>query len=266
MTAIDIIRLDRHLGLGGSDAKRVIEGDWHSLYLEKVGEVEPVDLTDVFRVQLGIYTEPFHIKWLNKYHGLEIEECMERIFHPDHDFMFCHLDGWDKKDDTFVEVKHSNGRASARDSALYYMPQLQHSLACTGKKHCHFSVIAGNDDPERVIVDRNQEYIDKLIAMETSFWWHVTNKVPPEITPVGTQQKIARIGATTPIDGLRAYDMGKSNAWAEQAAAYTSNEAAAKAFETAKAELKGLVPDDASEASGHGITIKRDRRGALRFS
>ena len=38
--------MDRTLGIGGSDAKRIIEGDWHTLWLEKTKRVEPVDLSE----------------------------------------------------------------------------------------------------------------------------------------------------------------------------------------------------------------------------
>jgi len=33
----------------------------------------------------------------------------------------------------------------------------------------------------------------------------------------------------------------------------------------AKAELKALVPEDAKEASGHGVRAKRSRSGAISF-
>jgi hypothetical protein len=35
--------------------------------------------------------------------------------------------------------------------------------------------------------------------------------------------------------------------------------------ERAKAELKGLVPEDAREASGHGVRAKRSKSGAISF-
>jgi hypothetical protein len=35
--------------------------------------------------------------------------------------------------------------------------------------------------------------------------------------------------------------------------------------ENAKAELKGLMPEDAKEAIGHGIRAKRSRSGAVSF-
>ena len=35
--------------------------------------------------------------------------------------------------------------------------------------------------------------------------------------------------------------------------------------EKAKTELKGLVPEDAKEAIGHGVRAKRSKSGAIRF-
>ena len=35
--------------------------------------------------------------------------------------------------------------------------------------------------------------------------------------------------------------------------------------ENAKAELKGLMPEDAKEAMGHGVRAKRSKSGAVSF-
>lgn len=260
------ITADRASGIGASDARRIATGDWHKLYLEKIGEAEPEDLSRIFRVQLGVHTENFHLDWLESREGWRIVCRNDRYYHADHSFMFCHVDGW--IDDLFqpIEVKHSNGRANARESAVFYMAQLQHIMACTDKDEMRFSVIAGNDEPELAKVSRNQDYIDDLVELERSFWWHVTNRVPPEITPTGTQAKLAEVAAVTIIDGLKPYDMTGSNEWASLATDYRNNFDAARVFEEAKTGLKQLVPPDASQAAGHGLTIKRDKRGALRFS
>lgn len=267
MADLATIRADRHTGIGSSDAARLINGDWLSLYLEKVGEAESEDLSKVFRVQLGIHTERFHLDWLATHYSLgEIKECSDRIVDNDATFLFCHLDGWAVRDNTFVETKHSNGRATAREKAVYYMPQLQHQLAITGKDWCWFSVIPGNDDPQLVQVAADKDYQTRLREMCASFWWHVTNKVPPEITPTGAQETMKQAGFQIPIDGLKPYDMTNSNEWASSAADFLNNREAAQLFEEAKTNLKSLVPADASECTGHGITIKRDKRGSLRFS
>ena len=58
--------MDRTQGVGGSDAKRIIDGDWHTLWLEKTKRVEQVDLSDVLPVQMGIITEKLNLDWLEK--------------------------------------------------------------------------------------------------------------------------------------------------------------------------------------------------------
>lgn len=257
--------LDRHLFVGASDARRILENDWLTLYNEKVGLTPPVDLSNVFRVQLGVYTEPFHLDWLEKQHGCSIARRGESFTHPDYDWMRCHIDGWHTQASIPVEVKHSNGRATVRDKALFYMGQLQHIMAVTDTPGIRFSVIAGNDDPDWCVVERNPDYIEQLIELEKGFWWHVENLVPPDITPTGKQAELRVVAATIPIDGLKPYDMGKNNHWAALAVDFQQHAEAAVIFEAAKKGLKELVPEDASEAKGHGVCIKRDKRGSLRF-
>jgi hypothetical protein len=59
--------------------------------------------------------------------------------------------------------------------------------------------------------------------------------------------------------------MSGSNAWAEFANLYWPTRAAALDRDRTKAELKALVPEDAKEASGHGVQAKRSRSGAISF-
>ena len=64
---------------------------------------------------------------------------------------------------------------------------------------------------------------------------------------------------------MRIVDMAASNAWAEHAAVFVRTRAAHAAHETAKAELKALMPEDAKEAFGHGVRAKRSKAGAITF-
>ena len=59
--------------------------------------------------------------------------------------------------------------------------------------------------------------------------------------------------------------MSTSNAWAEFAAVFRSTRDAFLEHEKAKAELKGLMPEDAKEAVGHGIRARRSKSGAISF-
>jgi hypothetical protein len=64
---------------------------------------------------------------------------------------------------------------------------------------------------------------------------------------------------------VRIVDMGASNAWAEFSNIFRRTRDAYLEHENAKAELKGLMPEDAKEAIGHGIRAKRSKSGAVSF-
>jgi len=59
--------------------------------------------------------------------------------------------------------------------------------------------------------------------------------------------------------------MSTSNAWATFADIYRRTKAAAMEHEKARADLKALIPEDAKEASGHGVRAKRSKSGAISF-
>jgi hypothetical protein len=60
-------------------------------------------------------------------------------------------------------------------------------------------------------------------------------------------------------------DMGSSNSWTEFAALFCPTRTAFLDHERAKTELKGLMPEDAKEAFGHGVRGKRSKSGAVSF-
>ena len=75
-------------------------------------------------------------------------------------------------------------------------------------------------------------------------------------------------GVETPkprIHAVRIVDMSGSNAWAAFAGTFARTRAAYLDHEQAKTELKGLLPEDAKEAIGHGIRAKRSKSGAVSF-
>ena len=59
--------------------------------------------------------------------------------------------------------------------------------------------------------------------------------------------------------------MSASNAWAEFSGVFQRTREAHLEHENAKAELKGLMPEDVKEAIGHGIRARRSKSGAVSF-
>ena len=54
-----------------------------------------------------------------------------------------------------------------------------------------------------------------------------------------------------------------SSFWAEFSGVFRRTREPYLEHETAKTELKGLMPEDAKEAIGHGIRAKRSKSGAV---
>jgi hypothetical protein len=82
-------------------------------------------------------------------------------------------------------------------------------------------------------------------------------------------RRVASARSRTPpkprIHAIRIVDMSGSNGWAEFAGVFARTRAAYLEHEQAKTELKGLMPEDAKEAIGHGIRAKRSKSGAVSF-
>lgn len=257
--------LNRRRGMGGSDAKKIIEGDWLTVYEEKLGIRQPPDLDDVFPVQLGKFTESLHRDWFAKRSNKSLYLLNDKTVrvHPKHSFMFGHLDAWVPEDGTFLEMKHSNSNASFREKATYYMPQMAHYASICGVQKCWFSLIPGNSEPVWGEIEITTDYIDALVEAEQAFWWHVENEVPPLEPPAGVLPAINKLGEANKIDGLRAYDFTNKNEFTSLAADWLANREAAQTFDKAVKELKTHVPADAAEVIGVGIIIKRDKAGRL---
>ena len=173
---------DRKQGLGGSDATRLYQGDWHELWQEKTGATEPADLSDVLPVQMGIHTESFNIDWFTKQTGLKVHGQQETFFHPKYKFMYAHVDGLILGEDkAILECKHTNAFSNPKKVADRYKAQLQHYLMVTGYPKVYVSMFFGNMKYEVMEVTENLEFQDQLENAEILFWHFVQNKkAPPE--------------------------------------------------------------------------------------
>lgn len=252
---------DRSKFIGGTDAMRIMRGEWAELYAEKKGLVETEDLSSVFPVQLGIFTEPFHLSWVQDSLG-PINQKVESKYHPLFTYMRAHIDGWCEDHNTFIEAKHTGGFEDLNTLIDRYTPQLAHYCNVYQREWCWFSVIMGNREPTPVKVSIDAAYRENLITVIEQFWWHVTEGVEPEITPVANLD----VKAQVKVNDMRVVDMTGNNEWAHAAQGYRMYEEQAKEFESCKKMLKRLVEDDVRQATGHGITVKRAVNGSLRIS
>ena len=98
-------------------------------------------------------------------------------------------------------------------------------------------------------------YQHLIITAERKFWRCVEKGETP--TLFGIEPPKPR------IEAVRIVDMSSSNTWAEFAAVFSRTRSAHLEHEQAKSELKGLVPEDAQQAIGHGVRAKRSKSGSI---
>jgi predicted phage-related endonuclease len=247
--------------IGGSDA-RIIMGDDENavvrLWREKRGEVEPEDVSGNLIVQLGVVTEPLNRYWFERNTGQVLTAVQRRVQHPVVRWMAATLDGIVEATGAVFEAKFMLPWSFTEEGAAEkYMPQLQHNMRVTDAKLSVLSIITGGGKWVEISISADPLYQHLLFTAEKKFWRCVENGEPPRL--FGTEPPRPR------IEAVRIVDMSTSNSWAEFAGVFRSTRGAFLEHEKAKSELKGLMPEDAKEAVGHGVRTKRSKSGAISF-
>jgi len=255
------INVDRRQFIGGSDARIIMGSDETRLlrlWREKLGEVEPEDLSQDLIVQLGSITEDLNRTWYERNTGNAVEDIQQRVRHPIHKWMVATLDGRVQQTGAVFEAKFMlPWNFSEEAAAEKHMAQLQHNMWVTNARSAVLSIITGGGKWVEVRVNGDPLYQHLLLTAERKFWRCVQNGEPPRL--FGLEPPRPR------LEAVRIVDMGSSNSWAECAGIYRRTRAAHEEHEAAKADLKRLVPEDAREAAGHGLRAKRSKSGAISF-
>jgi predicted phage-related endonuclease len=252
---------DRRSFIGGSDA-RIIMGDDETallrLWREKRGEAEPEDLSGNLIVQLGSVTEELNRHWYERNSGHVVSAVQRRVFHPVKRWMAATLDGMVEGTGAVFEAKFMLPWTFSEEAAAEkHMAQLQHNMWVTASRTAVLSIITGGGKWVEITIPADPLYQHLLLTAEKKFWRCVeTGEIPHlfGVEPPGPR-----------LEAVRIVDMSASNSWAEFAATYRRTRPAYQEHEGAKADLKKLVPEDAKEATGHGLRAKRSKSGAISF-
>ena len=252
---------NRRFFIGGSDARIIMGGDEAALlrlWREKRGEAEPEDLSSNLVVQLGAATEELNRTWYERNTGRHVTDVQRRVRHSAIPWMVATLDGTVEATGAVFESKFMLPWSFSEEAAAEkYMAQLQHNMWVTHLRTSVLSIITGGGKWVEITIPMDPLYLSVLVSAEKKFWRCVERGEPPHL--FGIEPPRAR------LEGVRIVDMSSSNAWAEFSNLFRRTREAYLEHEKAKAELKGLMPEDAKEAIGHGIRAKRSRSGAVSF-
>jgi predicted phage-related endonuclease len=172
--------------------------------------------------------------------------------------MAATLDGRIKAFDAIFEAKFMLPWNFSEEAASQkHMAQLQHNMWVTASRSAVLSIITGGGKWVEIKIHADPLYQHLLLTAEKKFWRCVQSGDPPRL--FGIEPPRPR------LEAVRIVDMSSSNSWGELAATFRVTRAAHEQHETAKSELKKLMPEDVKEALGHGLRAKRSKSGAVSF-
>src|SRR5258705_1265342 len=240
--------LDRRHFIGGSDARIIMGKDekaLHRLWQEKRGEAAALDLSGVLIVQLGLVTEHLNRRWYELDSGHRVSDIQRPAMHRTIPWMAATLDGLVKETGAVFEAKFMLPWSFSEEAAAEkHMAQLQHNMLVAGTKKSVLSIINGGGKWIELSIEADPIYQTILIAAEKAFWRAGKTRGNPALVECGTSKTRIRTG--------RIIDMHAFQFLAEFAALFCQTRSAHFDHELAKSELKGLMPEDAKEAMGHG--------------
>jgi putative phage-type endonuclease len=175
-------------GLGGSDAG-VVAGvsTWRSpydLWSEKVAGILP-DPADEKEYQLWgkLLEDPIAAEFAKRT-GIEVHQFKKMVRNTDYPFMFANVDrltGPATALDGVLEIKTTRFADQWKDGAvpLTYGVQGQHYLAVLGLPRVHYACLIGGQELVITTVERDDQLIADLAAIEEAFWQQVLRREAP---------------------------------------------------------------------------------------
>src|SRR5262249_55520089 len=197
-------------------------------------------------------------RWFQVNTGQVLTDIQRQMRHPTLRWMTATLDGWVEATGAVFEAKFMLPWSFSEEAAAEkYMPQLQHNMWVVAARCAALSVITGGGKWVETAFHAVPLYQHLVVAAERKFWRCVESGEPPRL--FGVEPPKPR------IEAVRIVDISASNSWAEFAGLFRSTRQAFLDHERSKTELKALMPEDAKEAIGHGVRVKRSKSGAVSF-
>lgn len=167
---------ERRKGIGGSDAAAIAGlNPWRSaaaVYLDKVGEVEPEELSGE-RIRVGHDLEDYVARRFAEATGKKVRRNNYMLHHDEYDFILADIDREIVGENAILECKTTNSFAAkdwAEEPPLHYQIQCLHYLLVTGSDRCYIAALIGNEAFKWFVIERDEETIADLLNVEVDFW------------------------------------------------------------------------------------------------
>ena len=180
-------------GIGGSESAAVCGMSRYcsplEVWLRKTGRKEAE--ADNEAMYFGRLLEPVLREEFSRRTGLKVQTCPFMFASKEYPFMIANIDGVvTEKDGTkaILEIKTTNSFTTAKDLEdedglpVEWYFQIQHYMAVTDLKKAYVAVLIGGNKFQYQEVERDEETIENIIALESHFWnEYVLKNVPPPV-------------------------------------------------------------------------------------
>lgn len=180
---------ERRKYIGGSDISAVMGlNRWKTplkLWLEKTGEAEPDDLSQVEAVQLGTELEDFVAQKFSQQTGKQVRKQSKMYVHPEYDYMIAHVDRLITGSEELLECKTCSAfkkdEWDANRIPQEYILQVMWYLGITNRKKGHIACLIGGQKFVYKEIDFDQQLFDVMVEKAKDFWNKVQTLTPPEV-------------------------------------------------------------------------------------
>ena len=216
---------ERRKTIGSSEAPTIWNlgysgSSWYAMYADKVLGIAPTFSASTERaMRRGVVLEPFIRQEAGRELGVELlhNEGYHSFACEKHPHLSASLDSWYVLDNQIIPVElksvgdHTRHEWDGDSCPLRYQVQLGHQLIVVDAPFGYVVAMCGDDLFVRRM-DRDAEFDDAHLKLCNEFWWHVENKIAPEVdASSGTTEAIKkrwpkekgpRVDGTDEIDQL----------------------------------------------------------------
>ena len=181
---------ERAKGIGASDGGTAIGvNDYRSeydLYLEKTGLSPAPDISDIPAVIHGTAMEPVVFEMIKNRLNIPARRDNKTHYHPEHKWMFMHIDGRYLNEDKIIEIKCPSihmrdfyGTEGTDEIPQMYIAQATHMLAIEEQCKAVEFFVYFHGEIQRYTIKRKPRLIEIYMKALLRFWSHVQEKTPP---------------------------------------------------------------------------------------
>ena len=235
----------------------------HNKWLELIGDPSwlPEDLSDNWPVLVGNLLEQPALDWHERKRQHPLIRRGDVVRHPTLSYVACTLDAYREHDDTVIECKATGTWMSLDEVIAHYTPQVIVQRACVGCRHAALLIVHGTAEPVEYAIAIDPDYEAVLWQRVAQFQHCVETLTPPVAMPT-----------VTPPEQWRAIDLDQDSEesranWATviklHLETWAQHQDSAQAFDTAKTEIKALLPEDCRKLTFAGMLVTRARNRAV---